>query len=167
MAVLLQREGLELISADELMALAGLAGRTIVTAAATDAWESVRGKIARLLGCGDAERTKVAESRLEQTREQLSAAGADEERVHAALADRWTGRVADLLEDVPGIDANLRALVDEIRASLPAGQVLSSDHSVAVGGDMSVSASGGAMAAAVIHGNVAPPGPTVPGSVNG
>ena len=39
--------------AEGLMALAQLAGQTVVAAAVTDAWEAARHKFARLLGRGD------------------------------------------------------------------------------------------------------------------
>ena len=39
--------------AEALVALAALAGNTVVTAAVTDAWESTRKGFARLLGRGD------------------------------------------------------------------------------------------------------------------
>ena len=49
------------------------------------------------------------------------------------------------------------------RPELPAGAVSAADHSVAAGRDVNITASGGGTAAGVIHGNVAPPGPTPPG----
>jgi hypothetical protein len=149
---------------EALIALAALAGNTVVTAATTDAWEAARRKFARLLGRGDPDKTKAAERRLEDTHDQLTnAAGADLERVQAALEGQWTTRLTDLLEDDPGVEAELRAVVEEIRAQLPAGTVAASDHGLAAGRDVNISASGGGMAAGVIHGNVAPPGPTRPG----
>ena len=64
-----------------LMALATVAGNTVVTAAVTDAWEAARKGFARLLGRGDPDRTKAVEQRLEDTRERLTeATGADLER---------------------------------------------------------------------------------------
>ena len=74
-----------------LMALAALAGNTVVAAAVTDAWDAARNKFARLLGRGDPDKTKVAEQRLEETHDQLTeATGADLERVRAALEAQWT-----------------------------------------------------------------------------
>ena len=58
------------------------------------------------------------------------------------------------------MEADLRALVQEIQAQLPAGTVSAADHSVAAGRDVNITASGGGVAAGVIHGNVAPPDPT-------
>src|ERR1035441_1886168 len=98
-----------------LMVLAALAGNTVVTAAVTDAWEAARKGFARLLGRGDPDRTKAAERRLAETHDQLTeATSADLERVRAALEAQWTTRLADLLEDDPGVEADLRTLVAEI-----------------------------------------------------
>jgi hypothetical protein len=152
------------VLADTLMALAALAGNTVVTAATTDAWEAARRGFARLLGRGDPERAAVAERRLAETHEQLAgAAGAQLESARAALEAQWARRLADLLEEDPGLEDDLRALVQDIRAILPPGAVSAAGHAVAAGWDVNVTASGGGVAAGVIHGNVAPPGPSRPG----
>jgi hypothetical protein len=153
--------------AEALMALAALAGTTVVTAAVTDAWEAARKGFARLLGRGDPDKTKLAERRLTETHDQLAGAkGADLDRVRAALKAQWVTRVADLLEEDPGVEADLRVLVEEIQAQLPAGVVSAADHSVAAGRDANITAVGGGTAAGVIHGNVTPPNPTPPGPAN-
>ena len=153
--------------AEALIALATLAGNTVVTAAVTDAWESARKGFARLLGRGDPARTKLAEKRLAEMHDQLAeATGADLERTRAALEAQWVTRLADLLEEDPGVEADLRTLVQEIQAQLPARMVSAADHAVAAGRDMNITASGGGVAAGVIHGNVTPPNPTPPGSAN-
>ena len=152
---------------EALIALAALAGNTVVAAATTDAWEACRRGFARLLGRGDAKKAELAEQRLAETRRQLTtAAGADLERARAALEAQWTTRLTDLLEEDPGVEAELRSLVEEIRAQLPATAVSAADHAVAAGRDMNISASGSGVAAGVIHGDVAPPGPTRPGPAN-
>jgi hypothetical protein len=153
------------VSGDVLVALAQWAGQTVAAAAVTDVWEAVRDRFTRLLGRGDARKAEVAERWLGQTREQLAAAvpGGDQERVQEAQAQRWAGRFADLLDEVPGLEAELRALVEEVAAQLPAGTVSAADHSVAAGRDVTITASGGGIAAGVIHGDVAPPDPTLPG----
>lgn len=153
--------------AETLTALAALAGTTLVTAATTDAWEAAKRGFAQLLGRGDSNRTAVTEHRLAETREQLTAATCrDLEQVRVALADRWTGRIADLLEERPDVEADLRTLVDDIRIQLPAGVVSAADHAIAAGRDVNIIASGTGVAAGVIHGNVAPPNPTPPGPAN-
>lgn len=153
---------------DVLMALAQFAGQTVAGAAITDVWEAVRGRFARLLGRGDIRKTKVTEQWLEQTRQQLTAAGAGLEQAQQAQAQRWAGRFADLLDEEPGMQAELRALVEEIAAQLPAAAVSAADHSVAAGRDVTIAASGAGTAAGAIHGNVAAahprkdPGPRAP-----
>jgi hypothetical protein len=147
-----------------LMALAALAGRTVVAASATDAWEACKRGFGRLLGRGDPNKEQLVEQRLEDTRQQL--AGADSEQARAAQEGQWTTRLADLLEENPGAEAELRALVREIQAQLPAGVVSAADHAAAAGRDVNISASGGGIAAGVIHGNVAPPDPPRPGPAN-
>lgn len=150
---------------DVFITLAQFAGQTVAAAAVTDVWEAVRGRFARLLGRGDARKTEAADRWLAQTHEQLTVAapGSELERVRDAQAERWTGRFADLLDEDPGIEAELRRLVDEVAAELPAGSVSAADHSLAAGRDVNIRADGGGIAAGVIHGNVAPPGPTGPG----
>jgi hypothetical protein len=150
--------------AEELAALAVLAGNTVVAAAATDAWEAARRGFARLLGRGDPDRIKAAERRLAETREQLAVADAD---VGPALQAQWATRLADLLEEDPGAEGDLRALIEQVQAALPGGMVSAVDHSIAAGRDLNITASGGGLAAGVIHGNVAPPGPSGPGPAVG
>ena len=150
--------------AEALVALAALAGNTVVTAAVTDAWESARKGFARLLGRGDQGKTRLAEERLAETRDRLTqATGVDVEQTRPALEAQWVTRMRDLLEEDPGVEADLRALVEELQARLPAGMVSAADHAVAAGRDVNISAYRGGIAAGVIHGNVAPPGPTHPG----
>ena len=150
-----------------LIALTQWAGQTVAAAAVTDVWEAARHKVARLLGRGDSKKTEAAERWLDETHQQLTAAqGADFEPVRAAAARRWEGRFADLLDEDPGVESDLRALVEEIAAQLPAGLVSASDHAVAAGRDVNITASGGGVAAGAIHGNVTQPGPTSPGPAN-
>jgi hypothetical protein len=127
-----------------LMALAQFAGQTVAAAAITDVWDAVRGRFARLLGRGDARKTQVAEQWLAQTRQQLAAAaGSGLEQDQEAAAERWAGRFADLLDEDPSVEAELRGLVEEVAAQLPTGAVLAADHSVAAGRDVTITASGG------------------------
>jgi hypothetical protein len=151
-----------------LMALAQWAGQTVAAAAVTDVWESARHKFARLLGRGDPRNTGVAERRLAETHQQLTvAAGADLDSACVAQAQRWEGRFADLLDEDPGIEAELRALVEEVQAQLPAGVVSAADHSVAAGGNVIIGATSGGVAAGVIHGDVSAGNPPRPGPGRG
>jgi hypothetical protein len=152
------------VAGEVLAELAQFAGQTVAAAAITDVWESVRGRFARLLGRGDARKTEVAHGWLAQTQQQLTAAAPGElEEARRAAAERWAGRFSDLLDEDPAVEAQLRALVEEVAARLPAGAVSASGHSVAAGRDVNITASGGGTAAGVIHGNVMPPDPTGPG----
>jgi alpha-D-ribose 1-methylphosphonate 5-triphosphate synthase subunit PhnL len=153
---------------EALIALAALAGNTVVAAATTDAWEAARRGFARLLGCGDAAKEQLARKRLEETRRQLAVVtGQELEQARVELARAWQVRMADLLEEDPSVEAELRAVVEEIRAHLPAVVVSAVDHSVAAGRDVTISASQGGLAAGVIHRDVVPPGPTWPGPADG
>ena len=84
----------------------------------------------------------------------------DLETVQAALAAQWETRFADLLADHPDAEAELAALVKDIRPTVTA-----TDHSVAAGGNVTATAQGGGVAANVIHGDVHV-GPTRPGPVS-
>jgi hypothetical protein len=152
---------------EDLSALAALAGQAVVTAAVTDAWGTAKRGFARLLGRGDQDRTKVVERRLEEARNQLAGSeGADLERTRAVLAAQWSTRVADLLEDYPDAEADLRALIEQIQAALPAGMVSAADHGIAAGRDVQVKdvkADRGGFAAGIVSGDVTLPGPTGPG----
>jgi hypothetical protein len=139
--------------ADALVALAALAGNTVVAAATTDAWEAARRGFARLLGRADPEQAELAERRLAETHEQLTGAGEDLPQVRAALAERWARRLEDLLEEHPEAEADLRTLVEQIRAALPAAAT-AADHAVAAGRDVNIGVIGHGVAAGVIHGNV-------------
>ena len=150
----------------DITSLTALAGNTLVAAAVTDAWETARHRFARLFGRGKPD--PATERRLEATCSQLAAAPADGlEQVQADLAGQWALRLADLLEEDPGAETELRALVEEIGALLPGGEASAIGHSVAAGRDVSIRADRGSVAAGVIHGNVAPPGPTGPGPGSG
>ena len=144
--------------------LAQWAGLTVAAAAVTDVWETARHRFAKLLGRGDSTKTEAIERWLAQTHEQLTGTeGADLEQARAAQVRRWEGRFADLLDEDPGVEVDLRVLVEEIQAALPPGAVSAADHAVAAGRDVNVSADRGGLAAGVIHGNVMVPGPTGPG----
>ena len=139
-----------------VVALAAMAASALVQAMVTDGWEGVRHKVARLFGRG---RPDVAiERRLDATRDQLTAATpVDLETVQEALAAQWETRFADLLADHPDVEAELAALVKDIRPAATAA-----DHSVAAGRNVTASAKSGGVAANVLHGDVHT-GPTRPG----
>jgi Tetratricopeptide repeat len=127
-----------------LLALVTLAGRTVVDAAAADEWETVQHRFARLLGRGDAKQTRLAEQRLEETREKLiGASGTDVGLIRKALGVGWAGRLMDFLEENPDAEADLQTLVQEIQAVLPAEMVSASNHAVSANGAVSKDAAQG------------------------
>jgi hypothetical protein len=141
--------------AESLLALASVAGRTVVQSAASDAWETTRRGFARLLGRGYPDQERGTEGRLDETRRELTGSGdSDLEKIRPELESQWTTRVKDLLEDDPDAEPVLRTLVQDIQAQLPAGVVSAADHSIAAGRDINVTASGNGVAAGSIHGNV-------------
>ena len=146
------------------MTLAILAAQTVVAAASTDAWVALKHGVARLLGRGDPQREQLAGQRLDQTRDQLRAAPG-QAQTQASLEAVWQAWLFSLLEAQPDAEAHLLALVEQARAQLPGAAA--ADHSVAAGRDVNIEAAGGGVAAAVIHGNVAPPNPTEPGLAGG
>jgi hypothetical protein len=108
-----------------------------------------QGGFARLLGRGDPARTEVAAGRLEVMHGEL--AGVPTAELEAARAEQvaqWQARLEDLLEEHSGLAAELRVLVDQVRADLPAGAVTASGHGVAAGRDVSITALAGGVAAA-------------------
>ena len=95
--------------AERLLTLAAQAGWAVVASVATDAWDTTSYGFTQLLGQGDAQRIRLAELRLEETREQLTGvAGTTTGQTRVVLAERWEGRLADLLEERPDAEADLR-----------------------------------------------------------
>ncbi len=86
------------------------------------------------------------------------------ERAQSQMEAVWQTRLLDLLEEHPETAADLQALVEQVQAHLPAGVVSAAGHGVAASRDVNITASGGGVAAATIHGNVMPGNPTAPGS---
>ena len=142
-----------------IVALAATAAAALVQAMVTDGWEGVRHKVAQLFGRGQPD--VAIERRLDAARDQLTAVPPDElEKVQRALALQWETRFADLLADHPDAEAELAALVKDIKPPVTAA-----DHSVAAGGNVTATAKTGGVAANVIHGDVRT-GPTRPGQVS-
>src|SRR5262249_25203537 len=124
----------------------------VVDAAASDGWETAEHEYAQLLGRGDAMQTQLVERWLKETHEQLAGdAGVHMEMIRTALAGRWAGRWADLLEEDPDPEAELRTFVQQIQVALPAEKLSTSDHAVSANGEVSSYAAGpehpGALAA--------------------
>ncbi|SHI21735.1 hypothetical protein SAMN05444521_5545 [Streptomyces sp. 3214.6] len=144
-----------------LVALAASGGTAVVTAAGTDAWIETRTTVARLLG-RDGQREEVVLQRLDQTAADLAraAVGDDAERVlvrmRADQAGSWTTRFRDLLQDLPERERNevaseLEALVEHVRRHAPGSGASAGSGGVAANGDVIIDATGGSVAAGVMH----------------
>lgn len=152
-----------------LESLASDAGKAVVAAAATDAWGRAKNAFARLLGHSDPKKIDVYEGLLEEAHEELAAAQADGlDQARERLAAVWQARVLDmlLLEDRPGLAAELRSLVDQVQAAAPGGSAASSRHGIAAGRDVNITASRHGVAAGTMQVNVPPENPTEPGSAS-
>lgn len=126
--------------AERLLALTALAGRMVVVAAATDEWETARHGFARLLGRGDAEQTRLTERRLEETRDELTGSAPSAGPIRTTLAAQWAGQLAELLEENPDAEAELRELVREIQAVPNAEVGSASSHTASANGVATTSA---------------------------
>ena len=125
-------------------ALAALAGRTVVDAITAHGWETAQLKFAQLLGCGDAEQTRLAEQRLKETHEKLvTATGTDIGLIRMALEAGWAARLVDFLEENPDTEADLRILVQEMRAVLHPETISASNQAVSSHGASSTNAAQG------------------------
>jgi len=99
---------------EALAALAAAGGTAVVTAAATDAWQTAKEGFSRLLGRGDFGRTAVVEQQLEASHAQLEAAEGADVRARTVEQAAWTARLEDLLIERPQAAAELRQLIQQI-----------------------------------------------------
>jgi hypothetical protein len=107
---------------DMLAGLAKAGGSAIVAAMATDAWQTAKSRVTRLLGRGDERREHSVEEALDEDAALLEGAGTDIDLARAELAPVWGRRLAMLLEENPGVAGELRELVERLRADLPTVQ---------------------------------------------
>jgi hypothetical protein len=113
----------------------------VVDATTADEWKTVKCRFARLLGLGDSMQTRLADQRLEETRDKLiSAAGTDTGLVRTSLEVGWAARLLDFLEENPGTEVHLQTLVREIQRMLAAETVAAPDLTVSANGDVSTGA---------------------------
>jgi hypothetical protein len=120
--------------AEALAGLASVGGTALVTAMVTDGWEGLRARVARVLGRGEAREIEASAARLEQSRLALAGLSGDAlERARTEQAIVWQTRLADLLEQHPDAEGELRVLLAEVQTQVtgPVGQV--EQHAVASG----------------------------------
>lgn len=153
--------------AEAMMALAAAGGSAVVQAAGTDAWTSFRQRVAAWFGRGDTERERAELERLDQTATALTAASPDGvERVRIRQEASWETLFVMLLESLDDAEreqaaTQLRALLEEQVAGASSG-VSAGAGGVAAGGDISVRAEQGSIAAAVINGGASIGTPSQP-----
>jgi hypothetical protein len=130
--------------------LAVMGANALVQAMVTDGWEGVRRNVAKLFGGGTPD-AKI-EERLDASLAELTAASAaDVAKVQADLEQKWANRLAVLLDENPGAEPELAALVQEMQAILP----VAADHSAEAGRDnIAPAARYGVWPRTVIHGDV-------------
>jgi hypothetical protein len=125
----------------DIQAVLAIGATTLVTAAATDVWNGLaRPGFIRLFGRGGADQEAKAARRLDALAATVEQAPADRQvEVRAQQQPQWLTRLQDLAEDDPTVIDDLRALVTEITAELPAEQqvqvqnVVARDHGRAFG----------------------------------
>lgn len=119
---------------ESLISLTSIGGSALVSAMVTDGWEGVRGRVARLLGRGDAAGERRAATQLEQSRVVLTGSGgaaADEARAEQEII--WRARLVDLLERDPSAEQDVRTMVAEVQALVTTSVGRVDQHAVAFG----------------------------------
>ncbi|MFF7021772.1 hypothetical protein ACFY97_12225 [Streptomyces klenkii] len=108
---------------EALEGLAAAGGSAVVGAAATDAWNTARAGVARLLGRGDHDQEQYAIERLDRTATEIArAADGGRQQLRDKLRNRWTGQLEILLEEHPEAAHELRELIERVQAELPSAQ---------------------------------------------
>lgn len=113
---------------EALTALAAAGGAAVVQAAGTDAWEGLRGRIARWFGRGDEAREDRELERLDCSAAALAAADeSTADQVRARQESAWQTRIEDMLEDLDGEQraqaaAQLQELLEQAAPQPPDGK---------------------------------------------
>src|SRR5690348_5212245 len=81
----------------------------------TDAWQQFRSRFAGIIARGNEEKADTTSRRLEQIRNDISSAPADQvELIQARHVDAWRTRIIDTLEDHPDLAVALGDFVKEV-----------------------------------------------------
>jgi hypothetical protein len=149
---------------DVLGELALTGATTLVAAMATSAWATARAKAVALFRRGGPAGHGMADQ-LDRSAARLAAADDDAPAVRDGQIARWREELTDLLREHPGIEAELRSLIEEVDRRLPAATREWVQHVTAHAGGSAFGAQGPG-AAVVVHyhaGSGAPPPATTPG----
>jgi hypothetical protein len=137
----------------ELVALAAAGGKALVDAMATDTWHTARHAVARLFSQHAKERDTAVSAQLDGN--QALVVVADEpDQARASLAPLWEMELVALLKKHPDAEAELRRLVDDIRAALPESTQAWTQTNIARDGSRLFAAQGGNV---VVHEAGPPP----------
>ncbi|MEV7272494.1 hypothetical protein ACIQIG_16485 [Streptomyces bacillaris] len=115
----------------ELTALAASGATAFVGLMATEAWNQVRGRVARFLAGGeDGEDSEAVDAELEESRAALLAArrSGDEDGAADVTAE-WRIRLRRALRDNPEAARELRELLDELAPHQPAAPTVTVNNS--------------------------------------
>ncbi len=117
----------------EIIALAASAGTALVTALATEAWQSASVGLVALWRRVLPERADAVEAELDATRgDLLEARNEGDKETQAELAAEWQGRMRRLLSAHPEAADELRALLLDPQAQPPAEPTIT-QHATASG----------------------------------
>jgi hypothetical protein len=102
-------------------ALATTAAKALIAAMTSDTWVSFKKAFARLLGRGQPNESKTAEKQLEREQSRLTMAPmAERERLSAEFELAFQKWFVDLLREEPRSTDQMRTLVGQVSAVLPA-----------------------------------------------
>jgi hypothetical protein len=97
---------------EELATLAAAGASALIGAMASDAWNSFRDAFARVLGRDEPERVEVLQGSLERSYYLLAPLnGRERERAALQQEEAWRTRIADLLDENPGMAAHLHDIL--------------------------------------------------------
>ncbi|MEU6934387.1 hypothetical protein [Streptomyces sp. NPDC046385] len=119
--------------AEQVTALAGAGATALIGAMATDLWQGARSGAVRLFGRGGEERGSAIGAQLDEDAALVGRAEPDSaaDEIRAELLPVWRRRLILLLEEHPEYEADLRALVESVRAGLPDGRQVWTQHNTA------------------------------------
>jgi hypothetical protein len=106
---------------EPLAALVRAGGTALVGAMGTECWETARSSAARLFGCGAAVRQHSTEALLDASAVVVTKAE-DADQARQRLLPVWCLELESLLRRHPEVEDELRILVAELHAALPAPQ---------------------------------------------
>ncbi|MBX9424654.1 MULTISPECIES: hypothetical protein [Streptomyces] len=99
----------------QMVELARVAGATVVTLMATDAWERTRDGVVALWRRVSPSRAEGVEGELEATRDDLLAAReSGDDLTEQELREEWAGRLRRLLREQPEVAEELRRILAEL-----------------------------------------------------